>query len=126
MAKEPQEQSTDKDPNLEHIQKNFPLMQGIALKSGMGSVMGYITGNFAKQISDIMIFYAGCATTFLIGLNYMDYIKINWKKIDADIFHLVARAKNDEFGLFSKMKKFMIHTVPLITGFAGGFQYGFE
>ena len=73
-----------------------------------------------------MIFYAGCATTFIGLLSYMDYVTINWRRIDADLFHLVTRAKKDELGLFGKMKKFMIHTVPLMTGFVGGFQYGFE
>ena len=87
----------------------------------MGSVMGYISGNFVKQISDILIFYAGCGVTFLGGLSYMNYITFNWKKIDADIFHIVARAQKDEYGFFKRMKKFATHTLPLIAGFAGGF-----
>ena len=56
----------------------------------------------------------------------MDYIKINWKKIDADIFHMVARAKEGgEKSFMSKIKKQITHTLPLMGGFMGAFYYSF-
>ena len=82
----------DEKDYIIHQQRQFPFAQSVALKGGAGSIMGYCSGMFAKQVSRIIVFWAGCATTFLAFLSWCDYIKINWKKIDADVFHLVAKA----------------------------------
>ena len=37
----------EKDDEI-HAQRNFPLMQGIGLKAGIGSILGYCAGIFAK------------------------------------------------------------------------------
>ena len=69
------------------------------------------------------------ALSFLFWLRWCDYIRINWRKIDADIFHLVARVRKEErqSGSFAyAVKKFMTHTLPLMTGFAVAFKKAFE
>ena len=77
----------------EFVQRNFPIYQGMPLKAGAGSILGYCAGTFAKQVSKVVIWWSGLALSFLGFLNYAEYIKINYRKIDADIFWLVAKAR---------------------------------
>ena len=96
------------------------------IKAGAGSILGYAAGTFAKQVSDILIWWGGISTVFLGWLHYCEYIKINFKKIDADIFHLVAKvAKDDEGGIVRNIKKFITHSLPLMGGFAAAFYSAF-
>ena len=111
----------------EFTQRNFPWYQGVALKGGVGSVLGYCAGVFAKQISDVLIWWGGISFSLLGFLHYAQYITINFKKIDADIFHLFAKAmKNEEGGFMRNIKKFMLHTVPMMTGFSAAFYHAWE
>ena len=81
-----------KEEHEKHVQNELPVLRGMGLKTTTGGIMGYCAGSFAKQVSNLLIFYAGCASTFLGLLSYCNYISINWRKIDADIFHLMAKA----------------------------------
>ena len=97
------------------------------LKGSVGAVLGYCAGTFAKQVSKILIWWSGIAITFLGWLNYAEYIKINWRKIDADIFWLVAKAREGgETSLWAKVQKFITHTLPLVASASGAFYYGFK
>ena len=66
------------------------------------------------------------AGSFLGILSYLDYIKINWKKIDADIFHFFTKAKDGKIGAFEWIKKQLFHTLPLMGGFSASFYYAFQ
>ena len=112
----------------EFVQRNFVWYQGMALKGSMGSLLGWMAGRFWKQFSDVLAWWGGIAGIFLGWLHWCDYIKINFRKIDADILHLVAKAnKSDEQGGFVRnIKKFFVHTLPLCTGFTAAFYYALE
>ena len=111
----------------EFVQRNFPFYQSIALKGGVGSVLGYCSGVFAKQVSNILIWWGGISACFLGWLHWTNYITINFKKIDADIFHLVAKvSKQEEGGFMRNIKKFITHTLPLMSGFTAAFYHAFE
>ena len=52
---------------------------------------------------------------------------INYQKIDADIFHLVAKAKEGgENSLENRVKKFITHALPLVGSGVSAFYYGFK
>ena len=82
-----------KEEHKVHKQREMGVLQSIGIKGSVGGILGYCSGSFAKQVSRIVIFYAGCASLFLTVLSFCDYIKINWKKIDADIFHIIAKSE---------------------------------
>ena len=104
----------------------MPLWAAMGGKLTIGSVCGYMAGNFFKQISDEAIMYGGCAAILLGGLHWMRWITINWKQIDADCLCIWNRAKaRGEQGLFAKMKRFVVRTAPLLGGFSAGFWMGF-
>ena len=108
-------------------QRNFPFYQGMLLKAGAGSVLGYCSGIFAKQISNIVIWWSGIATVFLGWLHWTNYITINFKKIDADVFHLIAKVqKNEQMGTFRNLKKMITHVLPLLGGFSASFWAAFD
>ena len=97
------------------------------LKAGIGSILGYCAGTFAKQNSKIFIKWIGIAVSFLAWVNYAKYITINWRKIDSDIFHSVAKSrKRGDTSAWARLHKFITHTVPLMTGASAAFYYGFK
>ena len=104
----------------------MPLWAAIGGKLTIGTVTGYMAGNFAKQITDEIILYGGMAAILVGGLHWMRWITINWKQIDNDALGLYnrAKAKGDD-GLFAKMKRFIVRTAPLLGGFGAGFYAGF-
>ena len=55
-------------------------------KALVGSVTGYMSGRFARMVTDWAIFYAGMGILLVGGLHYLQWITINWKKVDEDIF----------------------------------------
>ncbi len=65
----------------------------VSSKGIMGGMMGWIAGRFAKQISDIAIFYAGLGLFLIGGLTWMQWITINWTEIDKDLLGLYVKAK---------------------------------
>ena len=105
----------------------MPMWAAISGKLTVGSVFGYMVGNFAKQVTDQMIMYAGCATLLVGGLAWMRSITINWKQIDADVTGIYNKAKDraEEEGYVERIKQFLIRTVPLLGGFGAGFYFGF-
>ena len=50
------------------MQRHFPFYQGMTLKSGAGALIGYCAGTFAKQISQVLIWWAGLTGSFLAFL----------------------------------------------------------
>ena len=96
-------------------------------KSMIGGVSGWMVGRFCKQISDIAIFYCGLTTLLIGGLNWLNWISINWAEIDEDCLHLVQRGKKaaHDKGLVQKMKRFVMRTAPLLVGFGAGFKMAF-
>ena len=97
------------------------------LKFSAGSVAGYICGRFAKQVSDILIFWTGLSASIIAWLHWTQYITINFKKIDSDITHLVAKAKEEDFKKkFYNLKKLVMHWAPLLGGFGAAFWHAFE
>ena len=105
----------------------MPLSYSIILKSGFGSIIGYFTGAFFKQVSQKLIYYTGLGLSFISWLTYVKYITINWKQIDADIFHFVAKRRLEGEGSMKRYaKKFFSHIVPLGAGFVYWFKYAFE
>ena len=98
--------------------------KGGAFKGTVGTVVGYIAGNFTKQVSDLAIFYAGAGGMFVGILWYVDWIKIQWNHIIDDCKHAVVGAK--EWAGHHKIMNFMTQTLPLMGGLTYGFWYGFE
>lgn len=64
---------------------------------------------------------------FIGLLHYMQWITVNFKKIDEDALGLWFRAKRSaqDTGLVARMKRILIRTVPLLGGFSAGFYFGF-
>ena len=102
-------------------------MMQITTKGMIGGMSGWMVGRFCLQVSDIAIFYAGMVTVLIGGLNWMQWISINWAEIDEDLLGLVDRAKTvaKEKGLFAKMKRFVLRTAPMLVGFGTGFRMAF-
>ena len=97
------------------------------LKAGAGSILGYCLGTFAKLVTIVLIWWIGLAVLFLAWLNYMKYISVHWRRIDADIFWLVAKAREGgEESTQAKVKKFVTHYLPLTAAFTAAFYYGFK
>ena len=57
----------------------------------------------------------------------MQWISINWKVIDKDLFGLYVRAKTaaKDSGYFQRLKRIMMRTLPLMVGFGTGFKLAF-
>jgi uncharacterized membrane protein (Fun14 family) len=99
----------------------------VSSKGVMGGMMGWISGRFVKQISDMAIFYAGLGLFLIGGLTWMHWITINWAEIDEDLLGLYVKAKTvaQDKGLFARMKRFMTRTAPMLIGFGTGFRMAF-
>ena len=102
------------------------LLKGAVFNTGLGAVTGYCLGNYLKQVSDIAIFYGGCAASFLGILAWHNWIKINWRVIKDDIVEgIVHKAAYVEGGLQRAVLNFMFKTGPLMASFSAGFWTGF-
>merc|ERR1712127_1015255 len=103
--------------------------QGVlfASKGLIGTITGWIMGRFLKQITDQAIYYLGLGCSLIGTLHYMQWITINWSEIDEDLLHLRDRVKkaNEDKGLVQKVKRFVMRTAPLLTGFGVGFKMAF-
>ena len=67
---------------------NSKLYLAMGGKTMIGTLAGYITGRFFKQLSDWAIFYAGIGVIMIGGLHYMQWVTINWRQIDEDLLHV--------------------------------------
>jgi len=56
------------------------------IRSLFGMAMGYCVGYFIRKTSQKLAFYGGISLMSLALLAKMEYITINWKKIDQDLF----------------------------------------
>ena len=97
----------------------------MSLKGTTGSVLGYAAGVFTKQISEILIWWTGIAGATLGFLAYAKYITIHFDKIDADVFHLVAKAEEGgDDSLKAKAQRFLTHHMVLLGSMSGAFCLG--
>ena len=117
--------SAEGDP-VKKVQK-MPVWQHITGKLTFGSIAGYMLGNFLKQISDELIFYGGLQVCLFGGLAYIGWIKINFMKIDKDLFAIWQNAKKrvTEKSFTERFRRMLMRTIPLLGGFAAGFKFGF-
>ena len=82
-------------PNqAEQNNNEIPTWARFSGKLGIGSLVGYMAGNFLKQVSDEMILYSGMAGLLIGGLHYMRWITINWRQIDSDLLQVVEKVKH--------------------------------
>ena len=97
-------------------------------KAMIGTLAGYISGRFVKQLTDWAIFYAGIGVFFIGGLHYMQWITINWHQIDEDLLHVFQRARTSarDKGFVARLKRMMVRTLPLLAGYATGFKAAFH
>lgn len=85
---------TEKELDVKKAEKtaDITLNQQLILKMGgkamIGTLAGYISGRFFKQMTDWAIFYAGLGCIMLGGLHHMQWITINWTQIDEDLLHV--------------------------------------
>ena len=92
----------------------------------IGTLSGYLIGNFAKQITDAAIWYVGMSALLVGGLHYMNWMTVNFDQIDKDVLHIVEKAKEaEEKGAFDKIIRFVLRVAPLMGGFGAGFYFGF-
>ncbi len=75
-------------------------------KALVGSVTGYMSGRFARMVTDWAVFYAGMGVLLVGGLHYLQWITINWKKVDEDVFKIATEARNtaEKAGLTARIK----------------------
>ena len=57
----------------------MPLWAQVTSKLSIGTIGGYMMGNFLKQVTNEAIMYTGMAVILIGGLHYMNWIKIQWK-----------------------------------------------
>ena len=67
----------------------MPMWAKMSGKVTIGTITGYMAGNFFKQITDEMIMYSGMAVLLIGGLHWMRWITINFNQIDKDMLQLV-------------------------------------
>ena len=53
--------------------------------------MGFCTSSFAKHMNKKVLIYTGYVSAFLGILSWRNYISINWRRIDKEIFHLMTK-----------------------------------
>ena len=63
-----------------------PYYFGMPIRSLFGMAMGYCVGHFVRKASQKLAFYGSMGIMALGLLAKMEYITINWKKIDSDLF----------------------------------------
>ena len=93
--------STEEKGDLEKsdLQKQLqdsPIWIQLSGKLTVGSLFGYLIGNFAKQITDEAIWYVGLSACLIGGLHYMKWVTINYKQIDSDVLHLYNKVQEAE------------------------------
>ena len=76
------------------VVQNMSLLFAVSSKLTMGSIIGYLIGNFCKQMTDKMIMFTGLGTLLVGGLSWMNWIIINWRQIDHDTLSMWKRYKN--------------------------------
>eukprot|EP00927_Polykrikos_kofoidii_P063973 TRINITY_DN588_c0_g1_i2.p1 TRINITY_DN588_c0_g1~~TRINITY_DN588_c0_g1_i2.p1 ORF type:complete len:165 (-),score=23.50 TRINITY_DN588_c0_g1_i2:139-633(-) len=104
-----------------------PLGTGISI----GSICGFCSGFALKKAGKAAAFVFGAIYAAEQGLAYLDYISINWPKVEKDlvsVFDVNKDGKVDEkdlnFSMQSAMKILTGNTVAISSGFGAGFLYG--
>ena len=106
----------------------MPIWVALSGRLTVGTLTGYMMGNFLKQISDEIILYTGLGMTFIGGLHYLTWVTINWRNIDRDLLNVVNRSRKSaiDSGLCAKFKRLVLSVLPFMGGFVAGFKYGWE
>ena len=93
----------------------------------VGTLSGYLIGNFTKQLTDKGIWYAGLTCILVGGLHHIKWVTINFKEIQKDIMEQVEKVDEPEeqMDLLKKASGFFKKVAPLLAGFGSGFYYGF-
>ena len=56
----------------------YTLVTGATFKAGSGSLFGYVSGVFSKQLSNKLIWYVGIGGSMLATLVWIQWIKVQW------------------------------------------------
>ena len=56
------------------------------VRSLFGAAMGYCVGTFIKKMEKKIAMYMGMGIVSLAFLAKMNYVTINWKQIDQDLY----------------------------------------
>eukprot|EP00928_Gymnodinium_smaydae_P011623 TRINITY_DN14267_c0_g1_i1.p1 TRINITY_DN14267_c0_g1~~TRINITY_DN14267_c0_g1_i1.p1 ORF type:complete len:168 (-),score=38.55 TRINITY_DN14267_c0_g1_i1:144-647(-) len=98
-----------------------------------GSILGLCTGFALKKIATSAAIIVGGIFAFQQGLAYMDYIKINWDKVEKDLSGLLDLNKDGKIdqkdlgvGYETLLKVMQHNTAGLSGGFAAGFLLGMK
>ena len=97
-------------------------------KLTIGTLAGYMLGNFLKELTDEIAWYGGISVLLIGGLAWRGWISIHFNAIDKDLLGMwqAAKANAKEKGIAEKAQKFFLKTVPLMGGFATGFCWGMD
>eukprot|EP00347_Sterkiella_histriomuscorum_P007680 403347985 len=106
--------------------QGVPFYFGMPMRSIFGGGMGYIAGALAKEMSKKIMMYSCFGFMTFYMLSKFDYITINWKKIDHDVFYLVFKTNSSESGFVKFIKRTFTHVLPLISGFGAGFYFAWK
>ena len=93
----------------------------------VGTLSGYLIGNFTKQLTNQGIWYAGLSCILVGGLHHINWVTINFKVIQKDIMEQVEKIDEPEeqMELMQKVSGYFSKVMPLLAGFGSGFYYGF-
>ena len=91
---------------LKDFEEKMRICALMGSKALVGSVTGYMSGRFARMVTDWAIFYAGMGILLVGGLHYLQWITINWKKVDEDVFKIATEARHtaDKAGLTARIR----------------------
>ena len=70
---------TEEKSDLQKQLQDSPIWIQLSGKLTVGSLAGYLIGNFTKQITDEAIWYVGLSACLIGGLHYMKWVTINYK-----------------------------------------------
>ena len=102
------------------------------MELGVSGVFGACVGYAAKRLAKDAMYGAGLAFMGLQGLVYLDYIKINWKKVEGDAVKAVDQDGDgklttaDAGVLVKRFVGFMKTGVPNAALFSTGFYLGIK
>ena len=123
-----EKETNNKEVDSLELTANSKLFLAMGGKMMFGTLAGYISGRFVKQLTDWAIFHAGIGIFFIGGLHYMQWITINWGQIDGDLLNIYNRARTSakDKGFVARLKRMFVRTLPLLAGFATGFKAAFH
>eukprot|EP00401_Gymnodinium_catenatum_P044918 CAMPEP_0117511342 /NCGR_PEP_ID=MMETSP0784-20121206/28459_1 /TAXON_ID=39447 /ORGANISM="" /LENGTH=217 /DNA_ID=CAMNT_0005307013 /DNA_START=21 /DNA_END=674 /DNA_ORIENTATION=- len=91
----------------------------MATQLSLGATLGYAAGYTLKVAGRMAAVAVGTGFIMLQGLSYMDYVHVDWRKIQRDY-----EGKVDQGDLVRKSLEVLAFNLPAGTGFTGGLLYG--